>query len=214
MGLGLALSKRLADMLGGSISFSSERGKGSTFVFTMSTGSLEDVCMLQSADILNNNPSFLPGVAHPSLQQLTGRILLVEDGLDNQRLLSLMLHKAGAQVIVVNNGKEALDKVIAEQNKYQAAGIQTSPFDVILMDMQMPEMDGYEATWRLREMGYTDPIVALTANAMSDNREKCLGAGCNEYLTKPIDRETLLSALAPFISKEHQPQQEGQAWVI
>ena len=214
MGLGLALSKRLADMLGGSISFSSEQGKGSTFVFTVSTGSLEDVCMLQSADMPHNNPSFLPGVSHPSSLQLSGRILLVEDGPDNQRLLSLMLSKAGAQVIVVNNGKEALEKVMAEQNKYLAADVKSPPFDIILMDMQMPEMDGYEATWRLREMGYTDPIIALTANAMSDNRERCLGAGCDEYLTKPIDRETLLSALAPYLSKEHQPQQECQAWVI
>jgi PAS domain S-box-containing protein len=213
-GLGLALSKRLADMLGGCITFNSEQGKGSTFVFTVCTGSLEDVCMLQGADIIDNKPSSLPLVVPHTTQQLIGRILLVEDGLDNQRLLSLMLRKAGAQVTVVNNGKEALEKVIAEQNKYLAEGIQSSPFDVILMDMQMPEMDGYEATWRLREMGYTYPILALTANAMSNDREKCLGVGCDEYLTKPIDSETLLSAIAPYMSKERQPQQEVPAWYI
>ncbi|MGA2060116.1 MAG: ATP-binding protein [Thermoguttaceae bacterium] len=214
MGLGLALSKRLAGMLGGDITFSSAKGKGSTFVFTLGTGSLEGVRMLQTSDMHEAETSSLAGLAPPVLPQMSGRILLVEDGLDNQRLLALILRKAGAKVTIVNNGKEALEKVIAEQKKYLAEGLQTSPFDVILMDMQMPEMDGYEATWRLREMGYSAPIIALTAHAMSHDREKCLGAGCDEYLTKPIDRDTLFSTVVRYMSDVRQSQQEAQAWII
>jgi PAS domain S-box-containing protein len=214
MGLGLALSKRMAGMLGGNITFSSEQGKGSTFVLTVSTGPLEDVHMLQIADMYNDQSSSMPGIIPPVTQELSGHILLVEDGLDNQRLLSLILRKAGAKVTIANNGKDALEKVTAEQKKCSAEGIQTPPFNVILMDMQMPEMDGYEATWRLREMGYTDPIIALTANAMNYDREKCLGAGCNEYLTKPIDREILFSTISHYMSTEYQPQVEVQGWII
>ncbi len=214
MGLGLALSKRLAGMLGGDITFSSAKGKGSTFVLTLGTGSLEGVRMLQTSDLHEVEPSSHDGLTPPVLPQLSGRILMAEDGLDNQRLLALILRKAGAKVTLVNNGKEALEKVIAEQKKYLAEGLQTSPFDVILMDMQMPEMDGYEATWRLREMGYTAPIIALTAHAMSHDREKCLGAGCDEYLTKPIDRDTLFSTITHFMSDVRQTQQEAQAWII
>ncbi|MGD0383439.1 MAG: ATP-binding protein, partial [Thermoguttaceae bacterium] len=204
MGLGLALSKRLAGTLGGDITFSSVKGQGSTFVFTLGTGSLENVRMLQIDNTLEDQPASLQGLTPPVSQHLSGRILLVEDGLDNQRLLALILRKAGAKVTIVNNGKEALEKVIAEQKKSLADGIQTPPFDVILMDMQMPEMDGYEATWRLREMGYTAPIIALTAHAMNHDREKCLSAGCDEYLTKPIDREILFSTISRYLSEEHQ----------
>ncbi len=214
MGLGLALSKRLAGMLGGDITFSSVKDKGSTFVLTVGTGSLDGVQMLQTSDTHETEPSLINALVHPASQHISGRILLVEDGPDNQRLLALILRKAGAKVTVVNNGKEALEKVAAEQKKYLADGIQTPPFDVILMDMQMPEMDGYEATWRLREMGYTAPIIALTAHAMNHDREKCLGAGCDEYLTKPIDRDVLFSTITHYMSVVHQPQQEVQAWVI
>ena len=122
MGLGLALSKRLAGMLGGDITFSSAKGKGSTFVLTVGTGSLEGVRMLKTSDMHEVEPSSLDGLTPPVLPQLSGRILLVEDGLDNQRLLALILRKAGAKVTVVNNGKEALEKVTAEQKKNLADG--------------------------------------------------------------------------------------------
>jgi PAS domain S-box-containing protein len=214
MGLGLALSKRLAGMLGGDIAFSSVKGQGSTFVFTLSTGSLDGVPVQRIPDTIEEQPASLHGAVTPVSQQLSGRILLVEDGLDNQRLLSLILRKAGAKVTMVNNGKEALEKIIAEQKKSADDGGQSPPFDVILMDMQMPEMDGYEATWRLREMGYTAPIIALTAHAMSHDREKCLKAGCDEYLTKPIDREALFSVISRYISEEQQCGEEVQAWII
>ena len=114
--------------------------------------------------------------------------LLAEDGPDNQALLSTYLRKAGITVTVVENCRLALDVALEAER----AG---KPFDLILMDMQMPELDGFSATAQLRAKGYARPIVALTANAMQGDKEQCLRAGCNAYVTKPIDRATLLSAV-------------------
>ena len=111
---------------------------------------------------------------------------------DKQRLISTVLRKAGAEVTVVENGQLASDaalQALAEQR----------PFDVILMDMLMPVMDGYAATFFLRSNNYTGPIIALTANAMSGDREKCIQAGCTDYATKPIQRESLIRTIARYI---------------
>jgi CheY-like chemotaxis protein len=117
------------------------------------------------------------------------QILLAEDGIDNQRLIAhLLKSKAKALVTIVENGELAVEAAMRAANG-------KSPFDVILMDMQMPTMDGYEATRRLRRLGYEGSIVAITAHAMSDDRQKCLDAGCNEFITKPINIRTLLSVL-------------------
>ena len=121
------------------------------------------------------------------------RVLLAEDGPDNQRLIAAVLQRAGAEVTVAENGRIAVDKAIAAGDE---------GFDAILMDMQMPEMDGYEATEMLREKGLTCPIIALTAHAMSGDRERCLSAGCTDYCTKPINRSSLVAILARHTKPE------------
>ena len=194
-GLGLALSKRLAKMLGGDIDARSTPGKGSIFTLTVSTGPLDGVGFLEnpSEAAFSRETVKASSARRP---KLTCRVLLAEDGPDNQRLISFLLKKAGAEVTVAENGKIAYDLAM------KAKGNERS-FDVILMDIQMPLLDGYAATRRLRNAGYAGPIVALTAHAMNDDRKKCLDAGCDDHATKPIDRETLIATVARWTEVKH-----------
>ena len=114
-----------------------------------------------------------------------------------------MLEKAGAEVLIANNGQEAMGMALAAsfpdwRRRYNDP---TEPFDIILMDIQMPGMDGYEATRRLRQEGYDRPIIALSAHANAHAEQQCLAAGCNDYLSKPIERDTLLWKIAEYVKQ-------------
>ena len=202
-GLGLCISKHLIEAMGGSIEVHSTPGSGSVFSVLIDAGPLAGMHLLQNSQegLLDRQPSPPPETKSPALR---GRILLAEDGPDNQRLICLLLRKAGAEVTAVENGQLALEAALAARE----AG---KPFDLILMDMQMSVMDGYTATRQLRRRGYTGPIIALTAHAMADDPQKCRDAGCDGYAAKPIDRNTLLATVAPWLARPGLP---GEAEVL
>jgi CheY-like chemotaxis protein len=190
-GLGLTISKRLAEMLGGGIEAQSHHGHGSRFTLMLDPGPLAGVRMVAQLGEAVQTPARHD--APTATPRLSGRVLLAEDGPDNQRLLSLFLRNAGLSVDVAGNGRVAVERV-------QAAATAQTPYDLVLMDMQMPEMDGYSATRALREAGYGGRIIALTAHAMKGDRERCMAAGCDEYAAKPIQRATLLQLMARFLT--------------
>lgn len=189
-GLGLSISRRFARALGGDIVASSELGKGSTFAVTVETGSLEGIKFIASSEVLAEEEALTAeGQTHwkfPSGR----RVLIVDDGPENRELVSLVLEENGLYSEQAENGQIALDKV------------QQSGFDVVLMDMQMPVMDGYTATRSIRELGLKLPIIALTAHAMQGFEKEILAAGCTGYLTKPINIDLLMQTLAETLGGE------------
>lgn len=180
-GLGLVLSKKIAQSLGGDVVLlESTVNKGSIFRVTIATD-IPDV----------EKPVKKPAIAQskPDLQQLHGKkVLIVDDSSDNQLLIQLYLKKKGVLSEFADNGEMAVKKAL--NNNY----------DIVLMDMQMPVMDGYTATKRLREHGFEKPIIALTAHAMSEDRNRCIEAGCNDYLTKPIESSVLYTTLLDYVT--------------
>jgi len=177
-GLGLSISARLARQLGGALRARSNAGQGCTMTLVL------------SPPLAPAPPPAVTEAAVPTLHGL--RVLLAEDNAVNAQLVTLMLGELGAAVVHAGDGAAAID-VLERSDR---------PFDVVLMDMQMPGIDGYEATRRLRSAGRTVPIIALTAHSMSGDRARCLGAGCDDYLTKPIDWNHLARTCARWAGSE------------
>jgi CheY-like chemotaxis protein len=183
-GLGLAITKQICELMGGGITAQSKLGEGSVFQFSVQLVSPDPVIAQKKQ---TRTTTFLANFSKL-------RVLLVEDNLINQEVMIAILNSLEIKVDVANDGLEALAMLTHTQ---------TSTFDLILMDCQMPNLDGYEATRRLRagaagELFSKIPIIALTANTMNSEREKCLEAGMNEYLTKPINTDALKSILAKY----------------
>jgi PAS domain S-box-containing protein len=192
-GLGLTICRRLAALMDGDVRLHSTRpGVGTTFVVDLPLMAADSSTLVHSLQS-PTAPAARPATAGLAVA-LHGRILLAEDGPDNQRLISHHLRKAGAEVVIAENGAVALEHVLS-------AIADGTPFDLLVTDMQMPEMDGYTLARTLRARGVRMPIVALTAHAMAEDRGKCLAAGCDDYASKPIDRAALLHTCAHWLAQ-------------
>jgi signal transduction histidine kinase/DNA-binding response OmpR family regulator/HPt (histidine-containing phosphotransfer) domain-containing protein len=194
-GLGLVLARKLAFVLKGDLILrESTPGVGSTFRFIIPLTRPSAATVVEVPRVMGKTVQPTLNLSQPKRQRLKDwKILLVEDCEDNQLIYERFLEVEGAKVSIAANGAEAID--IVDQ----------TDFDLIFMDVQMPEVDGYEATSTIRKCGYRRPIIALTAHAMKGERERCFKAGCNEYLTKPVDADTLVRralSVASVVSRQ------------
>ena len=187
-GLGLAITKQLAELLNGGLTLISEPGKGSIFSLIIAA----NIDTSKAAMISNDKWRKKEQKTEPSdeIKKAAGKILVVEDDFANQQVLLGILEETNLHAEIANDGIEAVNKVT------------NGSYDLIFMDMQMPNMNGYDATKAIRKKGYTLPIIALTAYAMKGDEEKCLDAGCDAYLPKPVDAEKLFKTIGEFLSFE------------
>jgi signal transduction histidine kinase/DNA-binding response OmpR family regulator len=199
-GLGLYICKQLADLLGGEISVTSHMGRGSRFGFSLPVG--VDTPEAQMLDVVEDfdafpRPDFQ--ITQVDVPELSGQVLLAEDGVDNQRLLATYLRQAGLRVEIVGNGQLAVDAALR------------TPYELVLMDIQMPLMDGVTATRQLRTRGYRGPIVALTANVMQSDLQRYRQSGCDDVLAKPVDRDRFYSVLRRLVPTARSPDAAAEA---
>ena len=182
-GLGLTISRRLARLMGGEISVHSSAGQGAMFSVVITVAMDEGT----PARLRPTAPERALTKQDVSAPMLSGRILLAEDGPDNQRLISFLLRRAGADVDIASDGEQAVAMATAAAENARA-------YDLILMDIQMPKLDGRDATRQLRARGVSTPIIALTAHAMDTHKQEAVAIGCDDFQVKPIDRHALLEA--------------------
>jgi CheY-like chemotaxis protein/anti-sigma regulatory factor (Ser/Thr protein kinase) len=178
-GLGLVLSRSLAEAMGGTFILKhSELGKGSVFVIRVraTAASSERLNFGPNQEEISKKTRLLDGI----------RVLLVEDSPDNQALISIYSTKAGAKVEVASDGEQGIQQALSAE------------YEVVLMDVQMPTMDGITAVAKLRSLKYSKPVIALTAHAMKDERDRCLKAGFTDFLSKPINREELIWTIREY----------------
>jgi len=191
-GLGLVICQRLARLMGGNVELTrTAPGQGSVFTATLQA---TPIASAGTTSAFEPQAAAVLLTATHSAPRLQGRILLAEDSLDNQLLISTLLRNAGADVSVAAHGGIAIE--MREQ-----ANAEGRPYNLLLTDMQMPVMDGYTLTRSLRHSGCDLPIVAITANAMTEDRQACLDAGCNDFLSKPIDKQSLLKTCETWLKR-------------
>ena len=187
-GLGLAITKKLCNLMNATISVVSKEGQGSVFSIVVPTGinaADRHNCVWNKYEMIDELNEF--SQVEKGMNMYSGKILVAEDNPSNQKLITILLQKLGLEVALADDGQIAVEKCASET------------FDLILMDMQMPNMNGYEAARQLRSRGLTTPIIAVTANAMMGDEEKCLDAGCDGYISKPIDRTKLSEVLGQYL---------------